>query len=354
VLAVSPSGGDATCARGDRGKPCQTLGRAYELAQPGDAVDVACGTYPSQTIARNGRNGAVAIRAVTAHCATVNGWITLGLNNGGEPGNAPDYLTIDGIDVVDGSLVGFWNGGGPSRGLTLRNMKITDISNGTDLIALGSWDGLTIENVELGPACCQAVGLAVGRGNFGDPLNRNINISGLDIHDLSDTCATIGGSCSGVGFGSGCGGCRHIDGIQVTDAHDIAIRNTRVERLSGASGQGIFFAPANGGTFSNILLEGNNVGNLPQDDISISGPGNGIVSGYVRIINNTSAGNIILYGNAPNNQIVAPGTEVVFSGNNGDLGTSNEANPCMLVLSNGSLFRPTWTGNRNTARNCDG
>ena len=90
VLAVSPSGGDATCARGDRSKPCQTLGRAYELAQPGDAVDVACGTYPSQTIARNGRSGAVALRAVTAHCAVVNGWLTLGLNNGGEAGQCAE------------------------------------------------------------------------------------------------------------------------------------------------------------------------------------------------------------------------------------------------------------------------
>ena len=47
---VSPTGSDSTCARLDPGKPCQTLSRAYRVAQAGDQVEIAAGTYPQQDV----------------------------------------------------------------------------------------------------------------------------------------------------------------------------------------------------------------------------------------------------------------------------------------------------------------
>lgn len=48
VLAVSPNGNDQSCSR--NGSPCLTFARAYQLAQPGDLVNVQGGTYPAQMI----------------------------------------------------------------------------------------------------------------------------------------------------------------------------------------------------------------------------------------------------------------------------------------------------------------
>ena len=129
----------------------------------------------------------------------MSGSFGLGVDNGGELGNAPNYLTIDGIEVTNGSLGDVLERrAGPNRGLTLSNMKISDNSSSGDLISVGSWDGLTLQNIELGPACCQGVGVAIGRGNFGAPQNRNINISGLYIHDIYDSCRYAGGSSARV------------------------------------------------------------------------------------------------------------------------------------------------------------
>jgi hypothetical protein len=47
---VSLSGDDSTCVRGDAGKPCATFEGAYRVAQQGDLVQVAAGTYPGQEI----------------------------------------------------------------------------------------------------------------------------------------------------------------------------------------------------------------------------------------------------------------------------------------------------------------
>jgi hypothetical protein len=47
-VTVSPSGNDAACSRG--GSACQSWSRAYQIAQPGDIVNVTAGTYPGQVI----------------------------------------------------------------------------------------------------------------------------------------------------------------------------------------------------------------------------------------------------------------------------------------------------------------
>ena len=47
---VSPSGNDSTCARADSSKPCNSFDRAYKIANCGDLVSVAGGSYTGQTV----------------------------------------------------------------------------------------------------------------------------------------------------------------------------------------------------------------------------------------------------------------------------------------------------------------
>ncbi len=47
---VSTAGNDGTCARLDQTKPCKTLNRAYRVAQSGDQIEVAAGTYPAEDV----------------------------------------------------------------------------------------------------------------------------------------------------------------------------------------------------------------------------------------------------------------------------------------------------------------
>ncbi|HEX5395375.1 MAG TPA: dockerin type I domain-containing protein [Candidatus Saccharimonadales bacterium] len=50
VIWMSPSGSDSTCVRGDSGKPCLTINKARSIAQCGDTVSVAGGSYGSQSV----------------------------------------------------------------------------------------------------------------------------------------------------------------------------------------------------------------------------------------------------------------------------------------------------------------
>jgi hypothetical protein len=44
---VSTTGNDSTCVRGDQGKPCATVQKACDIAQGGDVIQIATGTYSS-------------------------------------------------------------------------------------------------------------------------------------------------------------------------------------------------------------------------------------------------------------------------------------------------------------------
>jgi chitodextrinase len=50
ALWLSTAGNDSTCVRGDATKPCQTLNKAYQVAQLGDVVEIGCGNYPGEVI----------------------------------------------------------------------------------------------------------------------------------------------------------------------------------------------------------------------------------------------------------------------------------------------------------------
>jgi hypothetical protein len=96
---VATSGNDSTCVRLDAAKPCASFDRAYAIAQLGDLVSVAAGSYPLQHLSsKSGKTGAgdladVVIEPASGAAVTVKG-LELGEYN---VGGGPSHLTIRGI-----------------------------------------------------------------------------------------------------------------------------------------------------------------------------------------------------------------------------------------------------------------
>src|SRR4051812_21099669 len=137
TLQVSPSGSDsANCASA----PCKSLSRAYTVAQPGDVVLMAAGSYGSQSIPELGKTGAV----VTFKPASAGGGPQMG------------DITVKASNVV---LSGPINAtalstGNPNGGKRTSNTTVQDISvnvGGTsDTAGYVAWvDGLTWRRIEI-------------------------------------------------------------------------------------------------------------------------------------------------------------------------------------------------------------
>src|SRR5256885_2960804 len=77
VLFLSPAGSDA--APCSAAAPCATLQRAFALAQPGQTVELAGGTYPAQTISGSPKSGAahVVFRPAPAAQVSFSGRLSL-------------------------------------------------------------------------------------------------------------------------------------------------------------------------------------------------------------------------------------------------------------------------------------
>jgi chitodextrinase len=360
AVSVAVGGSDAACSRG--GSACASLNQAYQLAQPGDTIQVASGTYPSQQILQNGRTGAQ-VTIVCAGTCTINGDLVLGQNNGSPSGNAPSNLTIDGINI-HGTLFGWYadNTGqsAPSTGFVYQNAHVWDTQNGGRGIYLYSFKNATIRNVEVGPLCCDSDGIDLAIPRPGAPSPNGITLDTVNVHDVYDSCALLlaqlpGTPCSGSGYESGCSSCEHPDATQWYGGLNSTIRNSSFTNINpgGAAGQGIFLAAANGGTFSNLTITGNTLGGTPNNDLSISGPGQNTVTGFTNISGNTVHGNIRLYGDTASTAPFAAGVQVTVANNTADLYQTTDGNGCNLVLGDGTTYRPAYSGNTFANHQCE-
>jgi len=367
-VAVSTSGSDSTCVRGDLSKPCLSLNRAYAIAAPGDVVQVAAGSYAAQRITKGSQSQAgpaITFQCVSAHACTTAG-IDLGQNNGSLSGDAPSYLTFDGIDVRGTVYTNYNQNVDPQpTHLTFRNGHIWSITSDGSGMLVASVDTLTLQDMEIGPICCGGGGsgddgIEIGVNRPGAPSPSNIVLNRVHIHDLYDSCSHMPaavlsqyGSCSGTGYGDGCTSCDHVDGIQVYGANGFLMQNSRIYGVNPGYpvGQGLFMQEANGGKFSNVTIVNSMFANTPNNTVSMSGPGNGSWTGYLHVYYNTIQGNLRLYGSS-GSQIFAAGTPVVVAGNIiGNLGSSNN-NSCSIILANGTTYTPTYSHNLNQNQKC--
>jgi hypothetical protein len=301
-------------------------------------------------------NPAKAAPAVTFQAngsVTVAGSLSLGTNNGQRSGDTPDYLAFDGINITGGCLLTLYNGasGTPQpTGLLFQNAHIQALNNSCHLVYLNSSDNVVIRNVELGPMCCDGDAVELGIPRVGAPNPSNIVLDSLYIHDIYDSCARAAafGPCTVTGFGSGCGGCDHVDGLQAFGGTNVTVKNTRVYAINpgGPVGQGLFFQSANGGTFTNLTLQNDTVAPTPNNDVSIAGPGNSVFSGSINILNNNFLGDFSIYDwvlNGTDSRVVAAGTSISFVGNT--IGYATNAKKCSVTAGNGSIITPTYSNN---------
>jgi len=186
VVSVATTGNDATCVRGDATKACASLDKAYAVAQCGDTVEVAGGTYASQSVTE---------QADMANCTTdvtfqpkAGASVTIprllvgaccGLS--GSATNAPDHVTFRGFAMPDGFAVD-----GDANYVTFDR-----IDGGSFYI--GGGNQIKISNSDFGPCyssgepSCDSFFRQIVIANAG--TSQNITLEGNTIHDFRLTGA---------------------------------------------------------------------------------------------------------------------------------------------------------------------
>lgn len=220
---VSPGGSDsATCGASD---PCRSFDRAYRVAQPGQVVEVAGGTYPTQRIEHDPSKTSSAdvyFRPKVGDAVKVAGDIDVYGSHVTVMAMQAEDTDIPYDGPADVSDVTFWAMDG-------RNFTI---DSGQDVNVIGG---------DYGPA--SSCGGAYGGGNNGIRMNRpgvmpsDILIWGVDIHDVQsydlDAC--------------------HIECLIVGAGENIIVRSSRFWNCSIFD---IFLQPFNG-AISDVTLENN-------------------------------------------------------------------------------------------------
>jgi chitodextrinase len=136
-VAVATNGNDSSCVRSDLTKPCKTFQQAYAIAQLGDTVNVAAGTYPNQLINDVQGKTSPSSQRVTF---VAQGTVTVNINLGDQftHPDAADNLTFQGFHGT-----GAWSIDPGANNITFDHVQTTNIyDNGTV--------GYTVTNSDFG------------------------------------------------------------------------------------------------------------------------------------------------------------------------------------------------------------
>jgi hypothetical protein len=188
VIAVAPSGDDGSCVRGKISKPCATFNKAYSIAQCGDIVQVAAGSYDNQTLDATPAGSRctktrIVFRPTSGAHPTVN-HISFGPVSGGPRSDAAHNVVLSGFRVTWGIVM--WG--------DVENVTLDHIDGGSFFIDGGS--NITIRNSDWGP--CTPSGLFAGQFAgcrhyyLGDPASgqpRLVHVNGFllegnTFHDM--------------------------------------------------------------------------------------------------------------------------------------------------------------------------
>jgi len=363
ALYVATNGSDRTACT--RTAPCASFNRAYQLATPGDVIQVAGGTYAAQTVLRsNPAKSAPATMFTPAPGSTVTvaGNLALGQNNGSLSGNTPSHLVFDGININGGNLRTYYNTAPQPTDISYLNAHIQFNQSGWHLLNLNSLDHFTARNVELGPECCNGDAVDVVIPRVGAPNPSNIVLDNLYIHDIYDSCthepAAISANCSGIGYGDpGCSvSCDHPDGIQAFGCDTCTIENSRIYAINPTSAtstgaaQGILLQRSNNGTYSDLTIANNMMEcGCGTNLFSVAGGyGEAGFSGYIKLLYNTIDGGAPIY-DSTGNHVLAAGTTITIVGNI-IRGTLHDGNPggssaCTFKRYDGTTLTPVYRNN---------
>ncbi|HEY1355695.1 MAG TPA: choice-of-anchor Q domain-containing protein [Solirubrobacterales bacterium] len=225
-LFLSASGSDsASCSAA---APCKSLDRAYQVASPGDVVQLAAGSYGNQTIQRDAgltSSEDVVFRPASGASVTLGSVTVYGSHVTLEGMNATD-LTARVTDPYKFAV----------SDITFRNMDARNfmVMSASDVRVLGG---------DYGPAS-DCGGPYGGSNNSirrfaenGAPNPTNILIEGVRIHDITSYNLT---QC-------------HMEGLAIFAGNGVTVRNSK---FWGNSVYDVFLQ-SNSGPVSNLLIENN-------------------------------------------------------------------------------------------------
>lgn len=334
-----------------------SLVTACSAASAGDTIGVKGGNYGTtvQQIRRADCTFAtdVTFRIVPGETISQMGWIKLGNRQVGS--EAPDHIELDGTGGTwNVESVGVDYNTIQSDGVGIHGLKIHSLANpfsdAAAFMRIRDAKNINITDNEIW-GCCGGDAIGFEIANNGDPSLENVVATGNYIHDVNDTCTempTRFGSCTGYGFGDNQTG-DHVDGFHIWGVLGLILRRN-VVYIDGDHKQGIFMESANGGTYSNVLLEGNIVANTSDNEVTW-GNGTSVLTGYLKLVHNTVQGVMQVY-----NGFVTAGTPVTYANNIVTSWTGNQfyGGSCTGTYGNGSTLIFTFVKNLQGGTSCAG
>ena len=166
---VSPTGSDSAPCKAST--PCATFGRAYQVAHPGQIVEVAGGTYPAQTMdppRKPDGSAPIVFRPAPGAAVTTGEIRTNGINAVRFTG-----MTIDDYYVATGSN------------------NITFLRDTTTEFFIRSSRGISVIGGSVG-GVCDATSATVGAAYQSATPSSKILIDGVAFHDMTRACDPTG------------------------------------------------------------------------------------------------------------------------------------------------------------------
>ena len=224
-LFVSPTGSNAGLCTEDA--PCRSFNRAYQVAAPGDIVDVAAGSYPSQILYRkaNAQPPHVVIRPEEEARVVVG---DEGATVGCMGFEGATYVTVEGMETAYTTVGGRRHQCGISVGRgRAHDVTLVDIDAG--MIWFGA-DDVTVRGGDFGPSVDENMKIEYGTSH----PPRNILIDGAVIHDARSHD-------------------QHQECLALWGGRRITIRNSLFSNCETFH----IWLEAGGGVISDVLIEGN-------------------------------------------------------------------------------------------------
>ena len=253
---LAPSGSDGSAC--SQAAPCQSFDRAYRVAAPGDVVQLAGGSYGSQTIGIDGSKTSAAdvvfrpVSGAQVHVA---------------------YLSVEGRHVGFENLeTSGWHVRPDADDVTFRNVDSSErifISSATNVSVYGG--------VVDGGGRYWSNGNQVKRASDYATIPANILFDGVTIRN----------------FRKDPSGSDHVDCLHVFSGSGITVRNSRFENCEAF---GILFTRYLGPTPINLLVEDNYFGSVEGYYALQLGGGHGEAHANVLVQRNTSKSRALTAG----------------------------------------------------------
>jgi hypothetical protein len=194
--------------------PCRSFARAYAVAQAGEVVEVAAGTYPNQFIGNQpSRTGADVVFRPAPGARVILDGLDIGDS---DPSTAASRVTVSGMEMTyksaepgQGNQSAVWVNPGSSY-VTLENIDAGSVT---------TWltDHVTIKGGDYGPCHATWPQSANVCGNSKLDASTNTVIDGATFHDyrFDQSCFTVSGADC------------HWECMYVNGGHNTTIKNSK-------------------------------------------------------------------------------------------------------------------------------